>query len=118
MNTPVLVLNYNYEPLNICNARRALVLVLCGKAEVLEYKEEHFHSSRATLPCPSVIRLHYLIRRPRTSVKLSRREIFRRDNYICQYCGIQTHDLTIDHIIPRHRGGQHTWENLVSACRI
>ncbi|GIV97319.1 MAG: HNH endonuclease [Herpetosiphonaceae bacterium] len=118
MNSPVLVLNYNYEPINICNARRALVLVLCGKAEVLDYNQEIIHTSFASIRCPSVIRLSHLIRRPMAVVKLSRREIFRRDNYSCQYCGIQTHDLTLDHIIPRHRGGQHTWENLVSACRV
>ncbi len=66
---------------------------------------------------PSVIRMVYLIKRPRPKVRLSRREVFLRDNYTCQYCGVRTKDLTLDHVIPRHRGGKHTWENLVSACR-
>ena len=58
-----------------------------------------------------------MIRRPRPQMRLTRREIFVRDRYTCQYCGKQTRDLTIDHVMPRHRGGRHTWENLVSACR-
>src|SRR5207248_4021385 len=66
---------------------------------------------------PSVIRLVYMIRRPRPRVKLTRREIFIRDEHTCQYCGTRSSDLTIDHVIPRSRGGQHSWENLVSACR-
>ena len=114
---PVLVLNYNYEPLNVCNFRRAIVLVISGKAEVLEADGATLASARQTFTAPSVIRLVYLIRRPRPRVKLSRREIFIRDGYRCQYCGRQTGDLTIDHVIPRSRGGSHTWENLVSACR-
>ena len=64
-----------------------------------------------------MIRLHHRIKRPRPRVRLSRREIFARDKYTCQYCGTQTHDLTLDHIIPRHRGGAHTWDNLVAACK-
>jgi 5-methylcytosine-specific restriction endonuclease McrA len=114
---PVLVLNYNYEPLNVCNFRRAIVLVISGKAEVLEADGVMLASARETFTAPSVIRLVYLIRRPRPRVKLSRREIFIRDGYRCQYCGRQTGDLTLDHVIPRSRGGSHTWENLVSACR-
>jgi len=113
----VLVLNQNYEPLNVCNVRRALVLVLRGKAEVLETAERAFHSARSTFALPSVIRLVYMIKRPRPRVKLTRREIFIRDDYTCQYCGKHTSDLTIDHIHPRSKGGPHTWDNLVSACR-
>ncbi len=64
-----------------------------------------------------MIRLHHRIKRPRPRVRLSRKEIFARDKYTCQYCGVQTHDLTLDHIIPRHRGGAHTWDNLVAACK-
>ena len=117
MNHPVLVLNQNYEPLNICNVRRALVLVIDGKAEVLEERNRYVSSASHCFAMPSVIRLVYLIRRPRPRVKLTRREVFIRDNYTCQYCGRQSGDLTIDHIIPRSRGGPHTWENLVSACK-
>jgi 5-methylcytosine-specific restriction endonuclease McrA len=117
VNHTVLVLNQNYEPLNVCNVRRALVLVIDGKAEVLEEHNRHVASASRLFPMPSVIRLVYMIRRPRPRVKLTRREVFIRDNYTCQYCGRQCGDLTIDHIIPRSRGGPHTWENLVSACK-
>lgn len=116
-NAAVLVLNQNYEPLNVCNARRAVVLVDRGKAEVLEHRVGALHSPSRTLAIPSVIRLIYLIRRPRPQRRLSRREIFQRDKFTCQYCGREGRDLTIDHVFPRHRGGPHVWENLVSACK-
>jgi 5-methylcytosine-specific restriction endonuclease McrA len=113
----VLVLNQNYEPLNVCNARRALVLVHGGKAEVLEHGVAPIRTPRYHYPRPSVIRLVYMIKRPRPRVRLTRREVFIRDHHTCQYCGIRSRDLTLDHVFPRHRGGRHTWENLVSACR-
>lgn len=116
-NVPVLVLNQNFEPLNVCNVRRALVLVLCGKAEVLELNHQIVHTPTISIHCPSVIRLAHLIRRPQPRARLSRREIFIRDNYTCQYCGVRTRDLTLDHVVPRSKGGPHTWENLVSACK-
>jgi 5-methylcytosine-specific restriction endonuclease McrA len=116
-NAPVLVLNQNFEPLNVCNVKRALVLVLGGKAEVLELNHQIVHSPSLSIHCPSVIRLSHLIKRPRPRARLSRREIFIRDNYTCQYCGTRTRDLTLDHVIPRSKGGPHTWENLVSACK-
>ncbi len=115
--TPVLVLNQNYEPLNVCNAMRAIVLVLCGKAEVLEHADSSFHSATQTFQLPSVIRLIYLIKRPRPKPRLTRREIFQRDHHTCQYCGVKSKELTVDHVLPRHHGGKHIWENLVSACR-
>ncbi|MBX6341946.1 MAG: HNH endonuclease [Thermomicrobiaceae bacterium] len=115
---PVLVLNHNYEPLHVCTIRRAMVLILNGKAEVLEvYYDIDVATARRRFDAPSVIRLAYMIRRPRPRVKLSRREIFIRDDYTCQYCGARSHDLTIDHVYPRSRGGKHTWENVVTACR-
>ena len=118
MDTAVLVLNQNYEPLHICNARRALVLVLGGKAEVLQEESDvHLRTSTRAYTMPSVVRMVYLVRRPRPRVKLTRREIFLRDHYTCQYCGRSAHDLTIDHVMPKSRGGMHTWENLVSACK-
>lgn len=113
----VLVLNQNYEPLNVCNMRRAIGLILLQKAEVLDVYQIPIITATRTIDAPSVIRLSHLIRRPHPRVKLTRREIFIRDNYTCQYCGTRTSDLTIDHIIPRSRGGDHSWENLVSACR-
>ncbi len=117
MSSPVLVLNQNYEPLNVCNEKRAFVLLDRGKAEVLEHGEGVLHSPTQVFRRPSVIRLVYMIRRPRPKARLTRREIFNRDGYACQYCGSRTKDLTIDHVTPRSRGGKHTWENLVSACR-
>ena len=116
-NSAVLVLNQNYEPLNVCNARRAFVLVDRGKAEILEHAEGVIRSALHSFPKPSVIRLIYMIRRPRPQMRLTRKEIFVRDRYTCQYCGKETRDLTIDHVLPRHRGGRQTWENLASACR-
>lgn len=113
----VLVLNQNYEPLNVCNVRRALVLVLRGKAEVIESASAFFHTATRALRLPSVIRLVSYIRRPRPRVRLTRKEIFNRDGWTCVYCGRYTRDLTIDHVVPRHRGGPHTWDNLVSACK-
>src|SRR5712691_4682701 len=111
----VLVLNQNYEPLNVCNARRAFLLVHGGKAEVLEQRAGYIRSTSAAFPRPSVIRLIYLIKRPRPRVRLTRREVFIRDHFSCQYCGLKTRELTLDHIVPRHRGGMHSWDNLVSA---
>jgi 5-methylcytosine-specific restriction endonuclease McrA len=118
VNSAVLVLNENYEPLNVCNARRAVVLVDRGKAEVLEHADGRvLHTSSQIIQLPSVIRLVYLIRRPRPQRKLTRKELFLRDRYTCQYCGRETRDLTIDHVVPRYKGGRHSWDNLVSACR-
>lgn len=113
----VLVLNQNYEPLNVCNVRRAVVLVLRGKAEIIESGREVLRTASTVFPMPSVIRLIALIRRPRPRVRLTRKEIFARDGWMCVYCGRQTRELTLDHVMPRHRGGPHTWENLVSACK-
>jgi 5-methylcytosine-specific restriction endonuclease McrA len=113
----VLVLNQNYEPLNVCQARRAIVLLDRGKAEVLEHSFGFLRTPSRAIPHPSVIRLVHLIRRPRPRVRLTRREVFLRDNFTCQYCGTRVKELTLDHLIPRHRGGRHVWDNLVSACR-
>ena len=117
INSSVLVLNQNYEPLNICQARRAIVLMLRGKAEVLERNSSEIRSPSLSIPLPSVIRLVYLIKRPQPQPKLTKREIFIRDGYACQYCGKQTRELTLDHVVPRHLGGKHDWDNVVSACK-
>ncbi|MFC1961707.1 HNH endonuclease [Chloroflexota bacterium] len=116
INYPVLVLNQNYQPLAVCRARRAIILVFQGKAEMLENGVGLIHSAREIFALPSVIRLDYLIKRPLRETKMTRYEIFNRDGYTCQYCGKQTRQLTLDHVTPRYRGGQHTWENVVSAC--
>jgi 5-methylcytosine-specific restriction endonuclease McrA len=116
MSDSVLVLNANYEPLNVCDFRRAIGLIIGDKATMLMNGRGEIHSASQTFPCPSVIRLSEMVHRPRPRVKLARREVFRRDNYTCQYCGKTTSILTIDHVVPRHLGGQHVWENVVAAC--
>ena len=116
LSTSVLVLNLNYEPINVCNAKRAVILLGKGKAELLENGRGEIHSPTITMIVPSVIRLVYLVRRPFAKRKLSQKEIFLRDRYTCQYCGWETRELTLDHVIPRKQEGVHTWENIVSAC--
>jgi 5-methylcytosine-specific restriction endonuclease McrA len=116
VNLPVLVLNQSYEPLNICRVRRAVVLLYHSKAEMLENGSGFIHSASFNFPLPSVIRLAYVVKRPRPVRKLTRFEVFNRDQYTCQYCGKETRQLTLDHVVPRYRGGEHTWENVVSAC--
>ena len=116
INLPVLVLNQNYEPLNVCRVRRAVVLLHQGKADMLENGSGFIHSASYLFQLPSVIRLAYVIKRPRPQRKLTRIEVFNRDQYTCQYCGRESRQLTLDHVIPRYRGGEHTWENVVSAC--
>jgi len=116
INLPVLVLNQSYEPLNVCRVRRAVVLIQDGKAEMLENGLGTLHSAAELFEIPSVIRLGKMVRRPRSERKMTRYEIFHRDQHTCQYCGKMTHQLTLDHVMPKHRGGPHTWENVVSAC--
>jgi 5-methylcytosine-specific restriction endonuclease McrA len=116
MQVPVLVLNANYEPIHVCDLRRALGLLLTEKAILVVNGRGDLRSVNLTLPIPSVIRLQHMVHRPRPRLKLTRREVFRRDNYACQYCGRHVIDLTIDHVIPRHSDGRHTWDNVVTAC--
>ena len=109
----VLVLNASYEPLNICTWRRAVVLLMKGKAEPIEDNGNFIYTDT---PLPTVIRLRSYVKIPYKEISLSRRNILHRDNYTCQYCGDKRHDLTIDHIIPRSRGGLDAWDNVVAAC--
>lgn len=114
--TKALVLNATFEPLCVVSARRALILVLKEKAVVLHATDRKFHSERSALPEPSVIRLTYFVKVPfRARAALNRRAVFVRDDHRCQYCGAAAEN--IDHVIPRSRGGPHTWENVVAACR-
>jgi len=116
MNGQVLVLNQNYEPLNVCSWRRAIALLCLGKVVALEHSSTVVRSASREFPLPSVVRLTYPIRRPLPELKLSRRAILARDGYTCQYCGHSGKDLTIDHVVPRNRGGPSTWDNLVACC--
>jgi 5-methylcytosine-specific restriction endonuclease McrA len=116
MDAPVLVLNVNYAPLNVCNTARAMRLLVVDKAELLQNGRGVIRTATRTYERPSVIRLRYMIHRPHPHVRLCKREIFRRDEYRCQYCGRSSARLTLDHVLPRYRGGGYSWENLVSAC--
>jgi 5-methylcytosine-specific restriction endonuclease McrA len=109
----VLVLNASYEPLNITSWRRAVILLLKGKAEGLEHNG---HVVYADMPLPTVIRLRHYVRVPYQEIPLTRRNVLHRDGHTCQYCGYRGDDLTLDHIVPRSRGGTETWENMVTAC--
>ncbi len=116
LSQPVLILNVNYEPLHVCNTKRALALVIDGKAEIVLNGRGTIRSASAEFDMPSVIKLGYMVKRPRLQVSLSKREILRRDEYTCQYCGQQSAVLTVDHVVPRRLGGQHIWTNVVAAC--
>ena len=118
LHKPVLVLNASFEPINICAARRALVLVLKGVASAEEHATSNVHSSRQSIKLPSVIRLLEYRRIPHQTRALSRKNILMRDRYTCQYCLKATPSgvLTLDHVIPRSRSGETTWENLVACC--
>lgn len=118
LHKPVLVLNASYEPINICAARRALVLILKGIAMAEEHANHAVPSARQQMPLPSVIRLLEYRRIPHQSRALSRKNILMRDKYTCQYCSkiLPSGELTLDHVHPRSRGGETTWENLVACC--
>ena len=111
----VLVLNASYEPLNLVNVKRAAILVLKDKAEIVEERGGSLRSERMSMPCPAVIRLAYYVHVPCRGVSISRRAVFLRDAHTCQYCGGRAE--SIDHVMPRSRGGQHVWDNVVAACR-
>ena len=110
----VLVLNASYEPLNITSWRRATVLMIKGKAESLE--EDPNHNIRQDIKAPTVIRLRQFIRVPYREIPLTRKNIFQRDQNCCKYCGQNNKKLSIDHVIPRSRGGTDNWENVITAC--
>jgi 5-methylcytosine-specific restriction endonuclease McrA len=118
LQKPVLVLNASYEPINICAARRALVLVLKGIASAEELSLHAVHSTRRTVHVPSVIRLLEYRRIPHQTRALSRKNILMRDRYTCQYCMkiLPAGELTLDHVVPRSRAGESAWENLVACC--
>lgn len=116
LNQHVLVLNQNYEPLQICNVQRAMVMLFLDRVEMVEKDGGFVHTVTKKYPMPSVVRVKRYIKYHGFEIVLSRKNILRRDGYRCQYCGKHYHHLTIDHVIPKRRGGKDTWENLVSAC--
>jgi len=113
----VLVLNQNYEPLSVCTARRAIVLVFLGKAEIVEHRDQMIHATFQSFILPSIVRLMAYVRIPNTGIILSRKNVIKRDGHQCQYCGTTRGPMTVDHIIPKYRLGEDTWENLVCACQ-
>ncbi|MBR9975957.1 MAG: HNH endonuclease [Bacteroidetes bacterium] len=117
MRGRVLVLNQSYEPLTVCSVQKAVILLYLHKADVvIEHPQRSIRTVSTCYPFPSVIRLSHYKRVPFKQIMLSRKNILRRDGHRCQYCGGTAPPLTVDHIIPRARGGCDTWENLVTAC--
>ena len=111
-----LVLNASYEPLSVVSERRALILVLTEKANIVVARDEIWHSESLAVELPSVVRLTRYVKVPyRRAVPVTRRAVFGRDGHRCQYCGGPAESL--DHITPRSRGGDHSWENVVACCR-
>lgn len=110
----VLLLNASYEPLNVCSWKRAIVLLLKGKAVEVEHYDESYITP--DIPLPLVIRLQHYIKIPHKPIPLTRKNLMHRDNYTCQYCGKTGSDMTVDHIFPKSRGGKDEWENVVVAC--
>ncbi|MBN1279147.1 MAG: HNH endonuclease [Chlorobium sp.] len=118
LSSKVLVLNSSYEPLSICDAQRALLLLFCGKAvPVADHPEKMICTVTRRFPLPSIVRLNLFVRVPFKSIMLNRKNILRRDAFRCQYCGRSDLPLTVDHMHPRSRGGEDSWENLITACR-
>ena len=116
MNGSVLVFNSDYSPLCVTNTKRAIVLMLMNKVDVVKCKEnEYVASAKELFEVPAAIRLRQYVRLPNHDIPLTRQNVYIRDNHVCQYCGSNEH-LTIDHIIPKKRGGEWTWENLVTCC--
>jgi 5-methylcytosine-specific restriction endonuclease McrA len=114
----VLLLNITYEPLRVINWKKAITLLCLGKVEVIEEYSREVRSVSFAIKLPSVVRLLKMVRRPKSTVKFSRQNIYARDRYRCQYCGdrFPTEDLTYDHILPKSRGGKTAWENIVTCC--
>ena len=117
MNSRVLVLNQDFSPLMVCSVERAFILVYLNKSELIRPANGHkLHTVTHAYPMPSVIRLNRYVHAPYKGVTLTRQNVFKRDNQECQYCGTRR-DLTLDHVMPSSRGGQHSWQNLVTACK-
>jgi 5-methylcytosine-specific restriction endonuclease McrA len=117
LQLPVLLLNQNYEPLTILKLRRAITLLILGKVDMIENEDgKLLHAITLTYRVPSVIRLKYYVRIKRKEISLTKKNVIKRDNHQCQYCGKTTGQMTADHILPKALGGDESWENLVCAC--
>ncbi len=117
LKNKVLVLNQSYEPISICSVKKAILLLFLTKAELIAKRDGIvLNSVHSKVPLPSIIRLSRYINIPHKKIDLSRKNILRRDGFKCQYCGTTSGNLTVDHIIPKSRGGTDSWDNLVTAC--
>jgi 5-methylcytosine-specific restriction endonuclease McrA len=117
MNGNVLVLNQNYEPMSVCSVQKAIILLFLHKAEMVEKNDgKVLKSPSKSIPYPSIVRLSFYRKVPYKRAVLSRKNIFRRDNFRCQYCGKYDGNLTLDHVVPKSKNGEDSWENLVTAC--
>ena len=115
---PALLLNATYEPLSVVSWKKAITLVLLGKAEMIEKQDRPVRSATRSFALPSVLRLFSRVHVPRRAVQFSRINVYRRDGFRCQYCGtkLAVSRLTFDHVVPRSRGGQTSWDNIVTSC--
>ena len=116
LNDPVLLLNSTYEPLNVINLKRAIRLLIGRKANSLETDGAVIKYSCGEIRIPSVVRLVYYVQRPHQRVKFTKQSVLTRDGYTCMYCGLQSRHLTLDHVVPKTRGGQTIWTNVVACC--
>ncbi len=117
MQSDVLVLNFTYEALNVTTIQRAVKLLFAGKAEAVHNHQRVLCSTSFEMRMPSIIRMLYYIKRPKQRVALTKKNVLIRDDYTCQYCGARGERMmTVDHVIPKSRGGSSTWENLVCSC--
>ena len=112
----VLILNQDFSPVSVCNVQRAFLLVFLNKADMVSEAGKPIRTVSRTFSMPSIIRLRRYVNMPFKGVVMSRQNLFRRDGYQCQYCG-SSKDLTLDHVVPRAKGGKSTWKNLITACR-
>jgi len=115
---PALLLNATYEPIQIVSWKKAITLYLLDKAEIVERQDRKIHSADDTHPLPSVLRLLHRVEVPRRSIRFSRINVYRRDGFCCQYCGVEypVDELTFDHVFPQSRGGGTNWTNIVTCC--
>jgi 5-methylcytosine-specific restriction endonuclease McrA len=111
-----LVLNGDYSPLNICTVLRAVKMVFAGRAEIIEGSNGALRTVSAEFPLPTVVRISHKVRLPKVRVRLSRKAVLSRDRYMCQYCGKTGPRMTVDHLVPKNKGGSFEWDNLVCAC--
>ena len=118
LSRSVLVLNTNYSPMDICTARRAICLFYNEKVDILESYSEAVHSPSTTLSLPSIVKLKDFVKHHQMEVVLSRKNLMIRDKHQCQYCHTKKGTLTMDHVLPKNRGGLDSWENLVAACQV